>query len=211
MNKIAAVLAIPLAMFLTFGEAQAQEKQKWSCMIFRTNLNAFDDAQQQKAFDRIKKRTDGVLDVTTAFSGSLPIKNSEWFRAVSKGDLKCAVIVGDYHAGDFPLLGLLQTPFLLRDQVEKNLAIIATFPLLQREAHKLNVHFLANRPFGETGFWTTEPVDDITDVSGRKLRAQAKHYSLMAEAIKGVPVPVAWAEAYTALQRGLVKGYFHRV
>lgn len=208
MRRIAAIFMIPLALLLALGEAQAADPQKWSIMIFRTNLNAFDDAQQQKAFDRVKERTKGQLDIKTAFSGSLPIKNSEWFRAVSKGDLDGCVIVGDYHAGDFPLLGLIQTPFLFQSQVEKNLANIAVFPLLQREANKLGVQLLVNRPFGETGFWTTDPVEDITDMGGRKLRAQAKHYSLMAEAIKGVPVPVAWAEAYTALQRGLVKGIF---
>ncbi len=208
MRVLTAILAIPLALFLMLGEVQAKDSQKWSVMIFRTNLNAFDDAQQQKAFDRIKERTNGFLDVTTAFSGSLPIKNSEWLRAVAKGDLDGAVIVGDYHAGDFPLLGLMQVPFLFKSQVEKNLANIAVFPVLQREANKLGIQFLVNRPFGETGFWTTDPVEDITQMDGRKLRAQAKHYSLMAEAINGVPVPVAWAEAYTALQRGLVKGIF---
>ena len=207
-RAFAAILMIPLALVLLAGEVQAQSPQKWSIMIFRTNLNAFDDAQQQKAFDRINERTDGFLDVTTIFSGSLPIKNSEWFRAVSKGDLDGAVIVGDYHAGDFPLLGLIQTPFLLRDQVEKNLAIIATFSQMQREANKLNIQFLAERPFGESGFWSTEPIADITNMEGRKLRAQAKSYSDIIEATNGVPVPVAWAEAYTALQRGLVKGIF---
>jgi TRAP-type C4-dicarboxylate transport system substrate-binding protein len=190
------------------GEALKMEQQKWSLMITRGNLNSFDDAEQQRAFDRIKERTDGLLDIQTVFSGSLPIKPEEWLRAVAKGDLEGCMVVGDYHAGDMPILGLIQTPFLFRDQVEKNSAIIATWPIMQREANKLGVQLLACRPYAEVGFWTTDPVDNITDVNGRKMRAQAKVYADMIEAINGVPVPVAWGETYTALQRGLVKGIF---
>jgi len=188
--------------------APAPTPQKWSLMITRGNLNSFDDATQQRAFDRVKERTNGFLDVQTVFSGSLPIKGSEWLRACGAGDLEMTMVVGDYHAGDMPLLGLIQTPFLLRNQVEKNLAIAATWPIMQREANKLGVQLLACRPYAEVGFWTTEPISNIMDVGGRKLRAQAKVFSDMAEAINGVPVPVAWGEAYTALQRGLAKGIF---
>ena len=184
------------------------EPQQWSIMITRSNLNAFDDAITQKAFDRIKDRTNGLLDIQTVFSGSLPIKTGEWLRAVSDRELEMCILTGDYHSPDFPLLGLIQTPFMFQNQVEKGIAIEATWPILQREANNLGIQLLTFRPYGEVGFWTTEPFDNIMDVGGAKLRAQAKVYSDMAEAINGVPVPVEWAEAYTSLQRGLVKGIF---
>ncbi|MBI1773871.1 MAG: TRAP transporter substrate-binding protein DctP [Proteobacteria bacterium] len=206
MKLIATALAVSLALLLQIGSVVAADPQRWSIMITRPNLNSFDDAQQQAAFDRIKARTQGSLDIKTAFIGSLPIKETEWLRAVRNGDLEMAMIVGDYHAGDFPLLGLIQTPFLFRDQAEKSIASAAAFPVMQREANKLNIQLLAMRPYGEIGFWTTEPVSDITKLAGRKIRAQAKLFSDMIEAAGGVPVPVAFAEAYTALQNGLVKG-----
>ena len=208
MKAITTALLAFLALATQYGAAQAADPQKWSIIITRANLNAFDDAQQQAAFDRIRARTQGALDIKTVFVGSLPIKETEWLRAVRNGDLDMAMIVGDYHAGDFPLLGLIQTPFLFKDQVEKNIGIIAAFPILQREANKLNIQLLAARPYGEIGFWSTEPLTDITKLEGRKIRAQAKLFSDMVEAAGGVPVPVAFAEAYTALQNGLVKGIF---
>jgi TRAP-type C4-dicarboxylate transport system substrate-binding protein len=188
--------------------ARAQASQKWSVIITRPNLNAFDDAQQQAAFDRIRERTGGALDIQTAPIGSLPIKDTEWLRALRAGDLSMAMLVGDYHAGDFPLLGLLQTPFLFRDEVEKRIGLTAAFPILQREANKLNIHLLAARPFPEIGFWATKPIADLTNMEGLQIRAQAKLYSDIVKAANGAPVPVAFAEAYTALQRGLVKGIF---
>ena len=45
-------------------------------------------------------------------------------------------------------------------------------------------------------------------MEGRKCRAQAKKYVYLNEALNAVPVPVEWAEAYTSLQRGIVKGIF---
>lgn len=200
------------ALFMLLAGAQqsasAADAQKWSMITVRPNLNSFDDQQTQASFDRIKARTQGALDIKVAFIGSLPIKETEWVRAVRNGDLEMAVITGDYHAGDFPLLGLIQTPFLFRDQAEKNIAIAAAFPVMQREANRLNIQLLAARPYAEIGFWTTEPVADITKLGGRKIRAQAKLFSDMVEAAGGVPVPVAFPEAYTALQNGLVKGIF---
>ena len=187
---------------------QAQSSQRMSLMITRGNLNAFDDAEQQRAFNRVKERSNGLLDVQTVFAGSLPIKSNDWLRAVSLGDLDMAMLVGDYHAADFPLLGLIQTPWLCNNQVEKNLVIEATFPIMEREANKQNIHLLGCRPYAEVGFWTTKPLKSILDVGGTKLRAQAKLYSDITEAIKGVPTPVEWAETYTALQRGLVNGLF---
>ena len=202
----ALITSITLVAPLTVSIATSAER--WSVLITRPNLNAFDDAQQQAAFDRIKARTAGELDITSAPIGSLPIKETDWLRALQAGDLSMSSIVGDYHAADFPLLGLLQTPFLFRDEVEKRVAINAAFPILQREAEKLNMHIVAVRPFPEIGFWSTEPIADITNLEGRNIRSQAKLYSDMTEAANGVPVPVAFAEAYTALQRGLVKGIF---
>jgi len=67
---------------------------------------------------------------------------------------------------------------------------------------------LVYRPYGEVGFWTTEPIKNITNVEGRKLRAQAKVFADMTKAMGGIPVNVEWGEIYTALQRGLVKGIF---
>lgn len=208
MKTLLSAIVASVALLTPLHDASAQSPQKWSVIITRPNLNAFDDAQQQAAFDRIRVRTGGALDINTAPIGSLPIKDTEWLRALSAGDLSMSTLVGDYHAGDFPLLGLLQTPFLFRDEVEKRIAITAAFPILEREANKLNIHLLVARPFPEIGFWTTEPISNLTDLAKRPIRAQAKLYSDIVEAAGGVPVPVAFAEAYTALQRGLVKGIF---
>ena len=113
MKKTIGLLSSMIVFILLSGmvvftaSSQAQSPQRLSLMIVRGNLNAFDDAEQQKAFNRVKERTGGLLDVQSIFAGSLPIKSNDWLRAVSAGDLDMAMLVGDYHAADFPLLGPL--------------------------------------------------------------------------------------------------------
>ena len=202
-------LMLTLILFSIVSAAEAQAKpQKWSFMILRSNLSSFDDIQLNNAFERIKKRTNGALDIQIVFSGSLPIKSDEWLRAVGNGDLEGCVVVGHYHSGDMPILGILDTPFVFRSQLEKAQAAAAGWPILQSEANKRGVELIAYIPSVEAGFWTTEPIANILDLGGRKIRAQAKLYVNMIKVMNGVPVPVEWGETYPALQRGLVKGIF---
>jgi len=182
------------------------EPQKWSYIMFRGNLNAFSDAHTQLAFDRIKERTDGLLDIQTVFHGTLPITGAEQFRAVSTGDLEMGLLHGDYHSADFPLFGVNNVPWITFNQKEKALAAEATYPIYKRELAKHNIVPLAMQPYGEPAFYTTEDVASITDMDGEKVRAQAAVYTYIVEAIKGTPVPIEWGEAYTALQTGVVKG-----
>ncbi len=89
-------------MFLAASTAATLASERWSVLITRPNLNAYDDQIQQQAFDRIKARTGGELDISTAPVGSLPIKETDWVRALQAGDLSMSVIVGDWHASDSP-------------------------------------------------------------------------------------------------------------
>jgi len=80
MKTFATALLTVLALLLPMRDAAAAD-QKWSMITIRPNLNSFDDAQTQAAFDRIKRRTQGALDIKVAFIGSLPIKEAKAWPA----------------------------------------------------------------------------------------------------------------------------------
>jgi TRAP-type C4-dicarboxylate transport system substrate-binding protein len=196
----------PIAALAQTGKQVDMKPQKWNYIMFRGNLTTFSDAHTQQAFDRIKSRTNGVLDIQTHPNGALPIKGPDQLRAVSEGQLEMCLAQGDYHAGDFTPFGIINVPFIARDQREKALVFEAVYPILQRELHKRNVHILAYQPYVGTEFVITDKVENIMDLGKRKIRAQAMVYSMIVEACKGVPVPIEWPETYAALQRGVVKG-----
>jgi len=176
--------------------------------MFRGNLNAYSDEETQNAFDRINERTDGLLKITTVPHGTLPIKGPDQLRAVSAGELEMCLGQGDYHSGDFPPFGITNVGFLAHNQLDKAKLAESCRPIFEKELNKMNVHILAYQPYAANGFWTVDDIEDITDMTGIKLRAQAKIFTNIVEAMNGVPVYVEWPETYTALQRGLVKGVF---
>lgn len=204
---LALMLAVPLVVSCA-GPAEgpapeaAMEPQKWNCMMYMAGLTTYNDIQLQAAFDRIKERTGGLLDMRLVPHGALPIKESEWGRAVAKGELEMCQFSGEYHAGDYPILGVLDIPFLFTNKHEKRLVWETARPILQPYFHEEGIHCLSYIPQAGQCFCANQAVD-LMDVKGLKVRSYSVMIASMIEAMGGVPVPVAWPEVYTALERGV--------
>lgn len=207
--SLALVLAVPLVVACAApaeGPAPevAMEPQKWDLTISGA-ATRFYDIELKQAVERIKERTGGLLDIRVVPSGGLPIKSEDWARAVSSGDLAMSGISGAYHAGEHPIWGLLDVPYLYTSFLEKRIVWEAVRPIFQREMEKANIYILSYYPRFIQGLATNEPVD-VMDLKGKKIRSYAKHIAIIIEALGGVAVPVAWAEVYTAIQTGVVDG-----
>jgi len=183
----------------------AMEPQQWDCTIYMPGMTVFYDIEMQKAFDRIKERTNGLLDVRVVPNGVLPITAGDWVRAVSAGDLEMCLISGGYHAGDYPMWGILDVPYLYSNKFEKRQVWDAARPILQREMEKDNVHLLKYRPAPNQCLATAKPVD-VLDLNGLKVRSYSKAISMMIEAMGGTAVTMASSEVNTALERGTIEG-----
>ncbi len=187
--------------------APAMKLQKWSYLIFGTSITSPQDVDTQAAFDRIKERTGGLLDIKISPLGEIPIKGPDQLRAVKDGEVAMFLMFGGYHAGDFPLLRMTDIPFTWFDEYEKSKVWYATLPIVQREADKLNLHILpAIRTNEKYLMMLTEPTDSVMDLEKRKMRSYSKPNGMVIEAMNGVPVNIAWGETFTALERGTADG-----
>ncbi len=176
-------------------------------MIFGTTITSPQDVDTQAAFDRIKERTGGLLDIKISPLGEIPIKGPDQLRAVKDGEVAMFLMFGGYHGGDFPLLRMTDIPFTWFDEYEKSQVWYATLPIVQREADKLNLHILpAIRTNEKYLMMLTEPADSIMDLEKRKMRSYSKPNGMVIEAMNGVPVNIAWGETFTALERGTADG-----
>jgi len=216
MKKKLAILGLAVVLVLSLvlacagpgaGPApeQAMEPQKWTYTVDSSNLEKFYDAELIKAFARIKERTNGLLDVRVVPNGTLPIVGQDWARAVSEGDLEMTELGGSYHAGDYPILGLIDVPYLYTSKLEKRTVWEAVRPIIRREFEKENIVILNYFPRFTQAFCTNEPVD-LMNLKGKKIRSYARHIGMIIEAMGGTAVPVAWPEVYTALERGVADG-----
>ena len=174
-------------------------------MIYMAGITTFHDIEKQKAFDRIKERTNGLLDIRSVPHGALPIKSEEWLRAVGTGELAMCESSGGYHAGDFPMLGVFDVPYIFTNKMEKRVVYEAVRPIVQRELAKDGIHVLSYRPAFTQCFATTKPVD-VMDLEGMKIRSYSLTIARIIEAMGGTPVPVAWAEVPSALEKGVADG-----
>jgi TRAP-type C4-dicarboxylate transport system substrate-binding protein len=82
-----------------------------------------------------------------------------------------------------------------------------TLSILEREMNKLNLHLLPGiRPNEKYLMLLVEPVDSVMDLEKRIMRSYSKPNATIQEAMNGVPVNIAWGEAYTAIERGTAEG-----
>ncbi len=203
---LALVLSLAAACAGEVGPAPEapMEAVQWDSMIYMAGITTFHDIEQQKAFDRIKARTGGLLDIRVVPQGGLPIKAEDWLRAVSTGELGMAQ-AGDYHTGDFPILGLYNVPYVFTTLMEKSLIWGATVPIMRREMAKDDIEILAYRSSFTMAAAFNQPVD-IMDLKGLKVRAYALPNAKQIEAMGGTPVTIAWNEVYSALEKGVANG-----
>ncbi len=215
MKRKLAILGLAMVLVLSLVAACApavapapeavMEPQKWTFTVDSSNLTKFYDAELINAFARVKDRTDGLLDVRVVPNGTLPIVGQDWARAVSEGNLEGTELGGSYHAGDYPILGLIDVPYLYTTELEKYKVWEAVRPIIQREFLKEDIVILSYFPRFIQAFNTDEAVN-VMDLGGKKIRSYARHIGMIIEAMGGTAVPVAWPEVYTALERGVANG-----
>jgi len=112
---------------------------------------------------------------------------------------------GSYHAGEYPILGLIDVPYLYTNELEKYQVWEAVRPIIQREFEKENIVILSYFPRFLQAFNVDEPVD-LMDLKGKKIRSYSETIGMIIQAMGGTAVPVAWPEIYTALQTGVADG-----
>ena len=187
--------------------APAMEPQKWSFLICVSSISRFQDIELQRGMDRVKERTNGLLDIKVLPLGVLPVRMDEGLRALDEGVIQM-MYTSNWQTGDIPLYAILDTPFLFLTQLEKFRVYHAIMPLFNREILRrgFDAQIVGYTPHTEIGIIFKEPVDDLMDLKGKKVRVYAKPIGQFVEAIGGTPVTIAWAEAYTALEQGVIDG-----
>lgn len=157
---------------------------------------------------RVKERTNGGLDIKVYVPNAL-FKVLEAPEAVKKGAIEVLGSSGPYHGGILPEAKLeWGLPFALktRQQVNK-LRFETDFYEIYRKAliEKHNVYLAYIADVSAYVYLTTFPIHSLADLKGKKIRAVGGIAGIV-KAHGAVPVALAGAEQYTALQRGTVDG-----
>ena len=206
MKNLFKVFALALALALCLTAAASAE----TVFQLGTTVNEQDSFQvaAEKFAELVAERTNGEYTIEIFPNGTLG-GESDMLDSMSMGMLDMGIIT----SGPFILfseqMGVLDMPFLFANNEE-------AYKILDGEIGKellatLEDAGLKGLAYAERGFRnvtnSVHPVTNAEDLAGLKLRVMENAiYTATFNALNVNAVPMAWAEALTALQQGTIEG-----
>jgi TRAP-type C4-dicarboxylate transport system substrate-binding protein len=110
---------------------------------------------------------------------------------------------GGYVAGELPMIEILEIPGIFPNPEIAKKAILAWKPheakILEEKA---NAVLLAMAVYPDQAIWSKKPLRQLEDFKGLKIRVHSVALSSLVAGLGGEPLTIAFAETYTALERG---------
>lgn len=203
MKKMLAML-LAVVMCLT-GAAMAE-----TVLQLGTTVNEQDSFQvaAEKFAELVAERTNGEYRIEIYPNGTLG-GESDMLDSMSMGMLDMGIITSGPFVNFSEMMGVLDMPFLFANNEE-------AYAVLDGEIGRelldtLEDVGLKGLAYAERGFRnvtnSVKPVTSAADVAGLKLRVMENEvYTATFKALDVNAVPMAWAEALTAMQQGTVDG-----
>jgi TRAP-type C4-dicarboxylate transport system substrate-binding protein len=156
----------------------------------------------------VLKRTEGQVEITITSFPELGITGTDSLPLVKDGTIGFIEIYGGYVAGDFPFFDMMFLWGLYIEDKDQFLAVTATQADVDRVLSeqtgggKVVLHGWGGE--GPLSYFTKKAIRTVEDFKGQKLRT---HSTGLADWVIGMGAEaqfVAFAEVYTALERGIL-------
>jgi TRAP-type C4-dicarboxylate transport system, periplasmic component len=170
-------------------------------------------SEQDIRAEMMKKLADGIADdfkLETYLGGNL-FKQGTELVAIQRGNLQMGNIAPQDISKQIPEWSVLTSAYLFRDA-----AHVTTFfksevgeEFKKKAEDQLGIKILGPTYFGarQVGLKPNKKINTPADMAGIKLRMPGGDaWQFLGEALGANPVPVAYAEVYTALQTGAIDG-----
>ena len=158
--------------------------------------------------DKLSERTNGKIKIESTSFPELGVAGPDTLNLVRDGTLDMVNVLGPYVAGDLPQLEIQYLFGLYTERSQQFDATAAMLPDIEQllkddtGGYPINV----NWHNGDDIFlFTKEPLNLPEDVVGMKTRAFGTSISDWIAGMGGEPQFVAFAEVYTALERGILE------
>ncbi|ANK80853.1 MAG: hypothetical protein TEF_08635 [Rhizobiales bacterium NRL2] len=210
----AALTGAAMAAVALSGSAAAAEKWRYVGGLPMTH-----DYPQllAKAFDKIRERTDGELDIQYVFIAETPYKFGEVMTVVRDGLIEGGDWVPSFVAGTYPILVAPEMPFLFPEKINVSAGQDATnaaweSPAMSEAVNKIlgahkAVDFGVRYYYEPMNFWFVEHETPTLDsFQGKKMRVFTPELSELILGLGANPVTMQSHEVYAALQRNLLDG-----
>jgi TRAP-type C4-dicarboxylate transport system substrate-binding protein len=153
---------------------------------------------------RVNEKGKGLVQIASPLVDPASIPARQAGNAVKNGIVDMVVAPPGYFAGLAPGVEGMTSNNVTPAEQRKNGAYELINAYFEKHA---NVHYLGQLGYGtKFHIFTTVPVRTLADFKGMRLRS-SRTYKAFFAALGAQPVLISRGETFTAIQRGVVKGY----
>lgn len=207
MKKLIFVLVVLVMMFslVSYGAAQAE-------FVIKISLDEKAGGPRAVAIESFKElveeRSNGRIEVVNYLDGVLG-GNRETIEGVQLGTMEIGWPSNAPLTAWIPSLNLFELAFLFKNPEHQSAVLESDIAMdFEKELSEKGFHLMGVGTVGLRHIMTTEKaINSIEDLKGLKIRLMENPAHLDAfEAFGASPLPMAYAELYTALETGTIDG-----
>jgi TRAP-type C4-dicarboxylate transport system substrate-binding protein len=158
--------------------------------------------------EELDKRTNGQVKLDIVSLPEIGLTGFELVRVVRAGLVDIGDVLPTYIAGDVPIVEGVDLPGLFKDYETSVKAHVAFMPAIKKHEEKLGGVVLGAYLWPHQVVFSRKPVQGPADLKGLKVRVYGTAQTEFARALGMEPVSMAFAEVYTALERGALDAGF---
>ncbi len=156
--------------------------------------------------ERVKRRTNGQVVFEISSFPELGIGGPDSLRLIEDGTLDSAQIYSGYVGGDFPIMDMSNLWGLFATQQDQLDVIDAIQPKMAEVTLENGGVQIAYMMTAHNYIFAKPQVEGLADLEGLKVRS---HSTVLSDLLAGMgadPQFIAFADVYTALERGVIDG-----
>lgn len=159
--------------------------------------------------DFYKKESNGKFDIKIAYGSALgPERQAP--EAIKSGGYEGAQLCAGYYPNKFPLLSVMELPFLTPRDVHQNArvykAVLAYPEIVKEMADRWNMKYFAPTFLPAFEFMGNKRIASVADMKGVKMRISGLNAKVL-QVFGAVPTMVTAPESYQALERGTIDSF----
>lgn len=158
--------------------------------------------------EQISERTDGEL--TGNILGTEVANIGNMRTAITSGLSDVGMFLPAYFPSDLPNINLVGDLSFMGTNPQAMGAAMTEYVVncadCQNELGSLNVVYTSSHSSDIYQILTTEPVEDVSDLQGLRLRVGGPHYARWVEAMGGSPSNTSVGETFEAISQGVLDG-----
>lgn len=201
-SGIFAVVMVSIVMF--FNIASVSAKERWTAYTYASVATSSAVKGLNEMIKTVEEETDGQFKIKLHLGGTLHIKAANITQAVADGLVNMASDI--FFLGNIPIGGVLRLPMLITNEDEWEKAFAVMEPYLQEAFEDQGLVYLGSYRYPIQTMFTTFEIQNLADMSGKKMRVTSPEQSSFIMKFGGSGVTMGGAEVPTSLQRGVVDG-----